>query len=93
MTRSARSENVLVLLMFLTFGTIFLDRMSQFYLAPYLIPDLHVNNIQIGMMASALALAWAISSLVFGAICDRYGRRVVLVPAVFAFSVMSWLTG
>src|ERR1700733_15737594 len=74
MTRSVRYENTLIGLMFLTFGTIFLDRMAQFYLAPYLIPDLHVNNIQIGMMASALALAWAGSSLVFGAICDRYGR-------------------
>ena len=93
MTRSVRYENTLIALMFMTFGTIFLDRMAQFYLAPYLIPDLHVNNIQIGMMASALALAWAISSLVFGAICDRYGRRVILVPAVFAFSIMSWLTG
>jgi MFS family permease len=93
MTRAARSENILVGLMFLTFGTIFLDRMAQFYLAPYLIPDLHVNNMQIGMMASALALAWAISCVFFGAICDRYGRRVVLVPAVFAFSLMSWLTG
>jgi predicted MFS family arabinose efflux permease len=93
MTPSVRYENTLIGLMFLTFGTIFLDRMAQFYLAPYLIPDLHVNNIQIGMMASALALAWAVSSLVFGAICDRYGRRVILVPAVFAFSLMSWLTG
>jgi MFS family permease len=93
MTRSVRYENTLIALMFMTFGTIFLDRMAQFYLAPYLIPDLHVNNIQIGMMASALALAWAVSSLVFGAICDRYGRRVILVPAVFAFSIMSWLTG
>lgn len=93
MTRPARYENLLVTMMFLTFGTIFLDRMAQFYLAPYLIPDLHVNAIQIGMMASALALAWAISCVVFGAICDRYGMRLVLVPAVFAFSLMSWLTG
>jgi MFS family permease len=91
--RSTRYENLLILLMFLTFGTIFLDRMAQFYLAPYLIPDLHVNNVQIGMMASALALAWAFSSLFFGGICDRYGYRKVLIPAVFAFSVMSWLTG
>ena len=93
MNRSARYENLLIVLMFLTFGTIFLDRMAQFYLAPYLIPDLHVNNIQIGMMASALALAWAVASLVFGGICDRYGYRVVLIPAVFTFSLLSWLTG
>ena len=57
MTRSVRYENTLIGLVFLTFGTIFLDRPAQFYLAPYLIPDLHVNNIPIGMMASALAVA------------------------------------
>src|SRR5215471_16159965 len=90
---SSRYENWLIVLMFLTFGTIFLDRMAQFYLAPYLIPDLHIDNIQIGMMASVLALAWAVASLVFGGICDRYGYRVVLIPAVFVFSLMSWLTG
>jgi predicted MFS family arabinose efflux permease len=63
MTRSGRYESTLIGLMFLTFGTIFLDRMTQFYLAPYLIPDLHVNNIQIGMMASALALAVRVFSV------------------------------
>jgi MFS family permease len=93
MERSNRYENWLIVLMFLTFGTIFLDRFAQFYLAPYLIPDLHVDNIQIGMMASALALAWALASLFFGGICDRYGYRVVLIPAIFIFSLMSWLTG
>jgi MFS family permease len=93
MERSSRYENTLIVLMFLTFGTIFLDRFAQFYLAPYLIPDLHVNNIQIGMMASALALAWALSSFFFGGVCDRYGYRVVLIPAIFVFSLMSWLTG
>jgi MFS family permease len=91
--QSSRYENLLIVLMFLTFGTIFLDRFAQFYLAPYIIPDLHVNNIQIGMMASALALAWALASLFFGGICDRYGYRRVLIPAIFIFSLMSWLTG
>jgi len=93
MNRGRRYENILVLVLFLTFGTIFLDRMAQFYLAPYIIPDLRINDIQIGIMASALAFAWAVSCLVFGAICDRFGRRVILIPAVFAFSLLSWVTG
>ena len=29
----------------------------------------------------------------FGALSDRVGRRPVLVPAVFAFSTLSWVTG
>jgi predicted MFS family arabinose efflux permease len=38
-------------------------------------------------------LAWAFSSLIFGAVSDRVGRRPVLIPAVFAFSILSWLSG
>jgi predicted MFS family arabinose efflux permease len=90
---SQRYENILITLMFLTFGTIFLDRMAQFYLAPYIIPDLHVSNEQLGMMASALGIAWALSCVFFGAISDRVGRRRILIPAVFAFSALSWLSG
>ena len=94
MNRSARYENLLIVLMFLTFGTIFLDRMAQFYLGPYLMPDLHVDNVQIGMMASALAFAWALASLFFGGVCDRYGYCVSCSSRLcFVFSLMSWLTG
>lgn len=90
---SKNYENILIGLMFLTFGTIFLDRMAQFYLAPYIIPDLHVSNEQLGMMASVLGIAWALSCVFFGAISDRVGRRKILIPAIFVFSVLSWLSG
>jgi len=79
--------------MFLTWGTVFLDRMSLLYLAPFIVPDLHLSRQQVGLLASALALAWAFSSLVFGAVSDRIGRRPVLIPAVFAFSMLSWISG
>ncbi len=29
----------------------------------------------------------------FGALSDRIGRRPILIPAVFAFSILSWLSG
>jgi MFS family permease len=86
-------ENKLVAVLFLTWGTVFLDRMSIAYLAPFIAPDLHLNSEQIGLLVSALAVAWAVSSLVFGAISDRVGRRPVLIPSVFAFSILSWLSG
>jgi predicted MFS family arabinose efflux permease len=93
MESSKRYEMGLVVLLFLTWGTVFLDRMSFAYLTPFIAPDLHLDNAQVGMLMSALAVAWAVSSLVFGAISDRVGRRPVLIPAVFAFSVLSWLSG
>jgi predicted MFS family arabinose efflux permease len=83
----------LVVLLFLTWGTVFLDRMSLLYLAPFIAPDLHLSHTQVGLLVSGLAIAWALSGLVLGAISDRIGRRPVLVPAVFAFSVRSWLSG
>jgi predicted MFS family arabinose efflux permease len=90
---SARYEFGLVVLLFFTWGTVFLDRMSLLYLAPFIAPDLHLSHTQIGLLISALAIAWAFSGLVLGAVSDRIGRRPVLVPAVFTFSVLSWLSG
>src|SRR5436305_13198067 len=90
---SAGYEFGLVVLMFFTWGTVFLDRMSVLYLAPYIAPDLHLTHAHVGLLASSLAVAWAVAGLVFGAISDRIGRRPVLVPAVFVFSALSWLSG
>jgi MFS family permease len=86
-------ENRLVAVLFLTWGTVFLDRMSLAYLAPFIAPDLHLNEAQIGLLVSALAVAWAVSSLIFGMLSDRIGRRPVLIPSIFVFSALSWLSG
>jgi predicted MFS family arabinose efflux permease len=40
-----------------------------------------------------VAVTWAISTLLFGALSDRIGRKPILVPAVFIFSLFSWLSG
>jgi predicted MFS family arabinose efflux permease len=93
MDNSKRYENTLVAILFFTWGTVFLDRMSQLYLAPYFAPEFHLNHEQIGLLASVVGIAWALSTLVFGAVSDRVGRRRILIPAVFAFSVLSWLSG
>ena len=88
-----RYETLLVTVLFFAWGTVFLDRMSQLYLAPYIAPEFHLTHEQIGMLASVLAITWAISTLLFGALSDRFGRRPILIPAVFAFSLLSWLSG
>jgi predicted MFS family arabinose efflux permease len=88
-----RYENTLVAILFFTWGTVFLDRMSQLYLAPYFAPEFHLSSRQIGTLASVLAITWAASTFFFGALSDRVGRRPVLIPAVFAFSALSWISG
>jgi len=81
------------LILFFTWGTVFLDRMSQLYLAPYFAPEFHLSDQQIGFLASVVSITWALSALFFGALSDRFGRRPVLIPAVFIFSALSWLSG
>jgi predicted MFS family arabinose efflux permease len=88
-----RYQTGLVVLFFFTWGSVFLARMSVVYLAPFIAPDLHLSHAQVGLLASALAIAWAASGLIFGAVSDRVGRRPVLIPSVFLFSVFSWLSG
>src|ERR1700735_4656016 len=90
---SKRYETTLVAILFFSWGTVFLDRMSQLYLAPYIAPEFHLTHEQVGMLASILAITWAVSTLFFGALSDRFGRRKILIPSVFAFSILSWLSG
>ncbi len=93
MNSSKRYECTLVAILFFTWGTVFLDRMSPLYLAPYFAPEFHMSHAQIGTLASVLAITWAASTFFFGAMSDRVGRKRVLIPAVFIFSILSWMTG
>src|SRR6266481_8722885 len=88
-----RYENTLVAILFFSWGTVFLDRTSQHYLAPYFAPEFHLSHQQIGMLGSVVAVTWAFSTLFFGALSDRVGRKLILVPVVFIFSTLSWISG
>ena len=93
MDGTKRYENTLIAILFFTWGTVFLDRMSQHSLAPYFIPEFHLSPHQIGQLGSVVAVTWAISTLFFGALSDRVGRKRILVPVVFVFSLLSWISG
>ena len=50
-------ENGLLLMLGSSFGFAFFDRQAISYLTPFIVPDLHLNNTQVGALASGLSLA------------------------------------
>ena len=77
-----------------TFGFLFFDRNAANFLMPIIATDLHFNNKQIGLIASALSFTWAISSYLGGVYADRTGnRKAILLTTVVAFSLCSFASG
>jgi len=97
-TRADRSSNgyqiVLVALLSLNFGIVFFDRNALNFLMPFVQPDLHLSNTQVGLLASSLSLTWAVAAFGMGRLSDRLGRRkLLLVGATLIFSLCSFLSG
>lgn len=87
-------ENGIVLLMALTFGCLFFDRLALNFLMPYVAKDLDLNNTQIGLLAGALSLAWAFSSFFSTAWAETNNKKkMVFIAAVFTFSICSFSSG
>lgn len=87
-------ENGIVMLMALTFGCLFFDRLALNFLMPYVAKDLNLNNTQIGLLAGALSLAWAFSSFFSTAWAETNNKKkIVFIVAVFIFSICSFGSG
>ena len=89
-----RYETALMAVLCLTFGFVFFDRNAMSYLGPFVQPDLHLTNTQIGLLSSGLSFAFAISALGVGYLSDRTGKRKsILLVTVVLFSLCSVLSG
>jgi MFS family permease len=87
-------ENILLGVLFLTFGFVFFDRLALSFLFPFMADELQLSNSHLGMLSSVLALAWAVSGALVGAWSDRRGKRKpLLIVAVILFSLCSALSG
>jgi MFS family permease len=92
--RGGRYENVLLAVLFATFGFVFFDRLALNFLTPYFKDELGLNNAQIGLLGGIPALTWAIAGISIGYLSDRVDRRKpLLVGAILAFTVFSALSG
>src|SRR5258708_37659332 len=84
-------ESRLVWVVSMTFGFVFLTRHAANFLMPFIADDLHFNNQQIGLVASALSFTWAVAAFLGGAHSDRTGnRKSLLLITVLAFSLCSF---
>lgn len=82
-----------VLLLFLGFGLVGLDRWMIAPLFPAIMRDLKLTYQDLGDAVGALALCWGAFSTLMGNLSDRLGRRRILIPALLVFSCMAGMTG
>ena len=87
-------ENGLVLLMSLANGVVTLDRLAVSFLSPYIVNEFHINNTQLGLLASALSVAVAGSGYLLASLADSTRlRKQILLGALLLFSLCSALSG
>ncbi|MGH8220194.1 MAG: MFS transporter, partial [Steroidobacteraceae bacterium] len=84
----------LVALLSVNFGILFFDRNALGFLMPFVQPDLHLNNTEVGLLSSALSLTWAFAAFGIGVVSDKTGsRKGLLVATTVLFSACSFLSG
>lgn len=87
-------ESRALILLSLCVGFVFFDRNAVNFLSPFLVHDLSLSNMQVGMLSSALSLTWAAFGVAVSMVADRRGRRKgYLVGAVLIFSICSFISG
>ncbi len=91
---TAGYQIMLATLLSINFGIVFFDRNASNFLMPFIQPDLGLSNTQVGILAGALSLTWAMAAFGIGLVSDKTGsRKGLLILATMAFSVCSFLTG
>jgi predicted MFS family arabinose efflux permease len=82
-----------ILLLALGFGLVGLDRWIIAPLFPAMMQDLHLTYADLGNIIGILGFTWGVFSIVLGNVSDRFGRRIVLIPSLLAFSLMAGFSG
>src|SRR6266702_2512106 len=89
--RSVGYQVLLTALLSVNFGFVLFDRNALSFLMPFIQPDLALNNTEVGVLAGALSLTWALAAFGVGVIADRVGsRKRLLILATLAFSICSF---
>lgn len=82
-----------VSLMAIGFGIVGLDRFIINPLFPTIQKDLGLSYQDLGIISAVFALTWGLASIFSGGLADKIGRKRVIIPAVFLFSILVATTG
>lgn len=82
-----------VTLLGLGFGLVGLDRWIIAPLFPFMMKDLRLSYQDLGNLVGILGLCWGAFAVIMGRVSDHIGRRKVLIPSIFIFSILSGLSG
>lgn len=83
-----------VTLLGLAFGLAYLDRQAVTFLSPFIVPDLHLSNLEYASLGSALSITWALGAYLIGRWSDQVQqRKLFLLTALLVFSGCSLLSG
>ncbi|OLS34854.1 MFS transporter [Bacillus sp. MRMR6] len=89
-----RYENGILIVLFLVFGLVFMDRLSIIYLFPFVAGELGLNNTQMGMIVGATSIAWGLSTLLFASLSDFIGKKKnTLIIFILIFSAATFTSG
>jgi len=86
-------EITLVLLLALALGMSVLCRLEVVFLFPLIKESFKLTYTDLGAFTLIIAIAVALSSWFAGALTDQFGKKIILLPSIIVFSLLSWLSG
>ena len=87
-------EVALLIMMSAANGVVAMDRLALNVLSPYIIPEFHLSNTQLGLLASGLSVTIAISGYLLASLADATRRRkTILLITLVLFSIFSAFSG
>ncbi|QBJ98079.1 MFS transporter [Rhodococcus sp. ABRD24] len=86
-------EGRTVLIFFLTWGLVFLDRQALSILMPLIDDDINLTKSQVGQINMWQTIGYALSAPIFAFAADRFGRRKpILLFGILATAVLTAVT-
>jgi MFS family permease len=83
----------LTLLFCLMWGFLGVQRIIIAVLLPTIKEDLKLSYFQVGLIVAITGLVWALGTVVWAALGDRFGRRPMIVLCTIMAGIFSWVTG
>jgi MFS family permease len=83
----------LTFLFCIMWGFLGIQRIIISVIMPTIQEDLKLSYTQVGLVVAVTGFVWALGTVVWAALGDRYGRRPMIVLCTIMAGVFSWVTG